>query len=128
MIAFALLAALAAQPAPMPMPLPAYVHKDTLQTDAFPGHGEHTVMVRTVLDPGHTIPRHIHPGLEVIYVLSGTSRLKRAGSPDRDLKAGESVVVPPRAIHEMINTGPGPLTLLATYVVDPRQPIMQAPK
>jgi quercetin dioxygenase-like cupin family protein len=110
------------------MPPSPFVHKTTLQTQEFPGRGEHTVTVRTVVDTGGGVSRHTHPGIEMAYVVSGVGRVKIEGRPDQDLHEGDSFAVPPRIPHEMLNTGSGPLTVVSTYVVDPAQPIASPAK
>ena len=125
--ALALQAAAAPPPKPIPAPSSPNVKKVTLQTLEFPGHGEHTVLVKTSVDPRHEVAAHIHPGIEMCYVLSGAVRVKMTGAPEIKLKAGDSIAIPPRTVHAMANAGIGPLVLLSTYVVDAKQPIAQVP-
>lgn len=120
----ALLAALALQVAAPPSD---HVHKTTLQTQDYPGAGNHTVTVKTVVDPTHEVALHIHPGLEMAYIVSGAATVKMPDAPEVKLKAGDSIAIPPRIPHVMKNAGLGPLVILSTYVVDPAQPIAQVP-
>lgn len=102
---------------------PDAVHKTTLQDQPFPPPTYHTATVRTVVDPGGEVVPHTHPGLEMGYVLAGKAVLQVAGSPPRSLSAGDSFSIPARRVHSVRNAGPGPLTMLSTYVVEKGQPI-----
>ena len=46
-----------------------------------------------------TVPRHYHPGEEFVYMIEGSAVLVEEGKPDRILEAGDSYVIPPRAVH-----------------------------
>jgi quercetin dioxygenase-like cupin family protein len=102
---------------------PSAVHKTTLQDTPFPPPVYHTVTVKTLVDPGGEVAPHTHPGLEMGYVLDGQATLNVSGQPLRSLGAGDSFTIPPRTVHSVQNTGPGPLTMLSTYVVELGQPI-----
>jgi|HubBroStandDraft_1064217.scaffolds.fasta_scaffold381383_2 quercetin dioxygenase-like cupin family protein len=99
------------------------VHKTMLQDQPFPEPLFHSVTIRTVVDPKGDVARHIHPGLEIGYVISGQARLMVAGQPPRPLAKGDSFAVPRDTVHELDNVGPGPLTVLSTYVVDAGKPV-----
>ena len=100
------------------------IHKTPLQDLPFPQPKFHSVTIRTVVDPNGEVPRHIHPGVEMGYVLNGEAQLKVAGQSPRALSAGDSFAIPANTIHSVHNTGAGPLTMLSTYVVDKNQPIL----
>jgi quercetin dioxygenase-like cupin family protein len=102
---------------------PSTVHKTTLQDAPFPPPVYHSVTVRTVVDPGGAVPPHTHPGVEMGYVLDGRAVLSVRGQPPRSLAAGDSFSIPARTVHSVQNAGPGPLTMLSTYVVEKGQPI-----
>jgi quercetin dioxygenase-like cupin family protein len=102
---------------------PESVHKMTLQEQGFPGPPNHTVLVRTVVARGGLVAPHTHPGAEMAYVVSGVAQVRIAGQPTRTLHPGGSFAPPPGAPHEVRNVGPGPLTVVSTYVVDRNRPI-----
>jgi len=52
-----------------------------------------------VIPPGATVSRHYHPGEEFVYVIEGSAVHVEEGKPDQRLSAGDSVVIPPRAVH-----------------------------
>jgi quercetin dioxygenase-like cupin family protein len=99
-------------------------HKATLQQLAFPGSTYTTVTVRTIIDPSGQVGRHTHPGVEMAYVLAGRGTVTVKGEPaPRPLTVGDSFAMPPGTVHAVRNTGPKPLVLLSTYVVDKNKPI-----
>jgi mannose-6-phosphate isomerase-like protein (cupin superfamily) len=65
----------------------------------------------TVPARGQTI-EHYHPVAEEIYhVLSGAGTL-RLGAEQAEVRAGDTVVIPPGVRHKLWNPGPEPLVLL----------------
>ncbi len=53
---------------------------------------------------GHT-GRHKHAGEEIGYVIEGELELLIEGQPPRDIKAGESFIVPAGVTHDGQNQG-----------------------
>jgi quercetin dioxygenase-like cupin family protein len=102
---------------------PSAVHKTTLQTDPFPGAGNHSVLVHTDVDAGGLVGRHTHPGLELAFIDKGEALVRIDGRPELHLSAGASFDVPPKTPHSVQNVGQGVLTIVSTYVVDPAEPI-----
>jgi mannose-6-phosphate isomerase-like protein (cupin superfamily) len=65
----------------------------------------------TVPSGGRTTA-HSHPLTEELYsFLRGSGRLT-VGEDQRDVGPGDCAVIPPGAVHELANTGSGPLVLL----------------
>lgn len=52
-----------------------------------------------IIPPNATVARHFHPGQEFLYLIEGSAVHVEQGKPDLPLKAGETYVIPPRAIH-----------------------------
>jgi quercetin dioxygenase-like cupin family protein len=123
-IALLTILAAALGPAPPALGQVSPVHKTTLQDVPFPPPKHHSVTVRTVIDPGGETPRHMHPGVEMGYVLSGEALLTIAGQTPRSLAAGDAFSIPAYTPHSVRNTGAGPLTMLSTYVIDKAKPIV----
>jgi oxalate decarboxylase/phosphoglucose isomerase-like protein (cupin superfamily) len=70
------------------------------------------------LDPGKGHQRHNHPGVEeVLYVLEGEGvQMVDLGVEERrTVRAGMMIHIPADIYHETINTGDGPMKLLAVY-------------
>lgn len=57
------------------------------------------VISDVIIPPNATVPRHYHPGQEFLYLIEGTAVHVEQGKPDLPLKAGDTYVIPPRAIH-----------------------------
>lgn len=91
------------------------------QTDG-PMDGYVTVEMRIDIEPGATIARHTHPGIESSYVIEGGFDLAIDGEGTRAFAPGEGFQVPPRRIHGGKN-GPAKTVLAATYVVEKDKPL-----
>lgn len=64
------------------------------------------------LDPGQATERHHHKVAEEIYLIThGTGRMELDGTV-RDVEAGDAILIPPGAWHQITNTGADPLRLL----------------
>ena len=85
------------------------------------------IQVRDLKD-GETVTPHIHYGVEMTEVVTGTFELYVKGQPVKIIKAGESFVVPRLAPHDA-RPAPGspPVHLAVTLVIDkgtpPRTPV-----
>ena len=72
-----------------------------------------------VLEPGKGHDRHNHPGVEeILYVIDGKG--VQTVEPDgenleREVGPGVLVHIPPDVFHSTVNTGEGPMRLLAIY-------------
>ncbi|HEX8611631.1 MAG TPA: cupin domain-containing protein [Telluria sp.] len=88
----------------------------------FDGNRE-AIQVRVDFAPGASAPKHIHPGVEIAYVLSGTIEYDMDGKTIR-LQAGESLYIPAGAAHSAKNVGTGASAELATYLVEKNKPIV----
>lgn len=75
--------------------------------------------------PGATSGWHIHPGVEIAYLISGEMELMTAGGT-RHLKPGDSFVIPRGEAHNGLNSGAGNAKLVITLVVDRDAPARQA--
>jgi quercetin dioxygenase-like cupin family protein len=85
------------------------------------------IQVRDLKD-GETVTPHIHHGVEMTEVVTGTFELYVKGQPVKVLHAGESFIVPREAPHDA-RPAPGspPVHLAVTLVIDkgtaPRTPV-----
>ncbi len=85
------------------------------------------IQVRSLRD-GETVTPHIHHGVEMTQVLSGTFELYIKGKPMKVIHAGESFMVPREAPHDA-RPAPGspPVHVAVTLVIDqgtaPRTPV-----
>jgi quercetin dioxygenase-like cupin family protein len=80
------------------------------------------------LRDGETVSPHIHHGVEMTQVVTGTFELYVKGQPVKVIHAGESFMVPREAPHDA-RPAPGspPVHLAVTLVIDkgtaPRSPV-----
>jgi quercetin dioxygenase-like cupin family protein len=93
------------------------------------GSKDQQIIIQTrSLKDGETVSPHIHNGVEMTEVLSGTFELYVKGQPVKIIHAGESFVVPREAPHDA-RPAPGsePVKLAVTLVIDkgtaPRTPV-----
>lgn len=74
----------------------------------------------TILPPGAAVSPHYHEdGCEEYHIISGSGQinLKEAGNPEavvinKQVDAGNSFVIPPMVIHQLVNIGTDDLTLI----------------
>ena len=60
---------------------------------------------------GATAEHYHHVAEELYFLTAGTGRL-RVGDEERDVRAGQCIVIPPGAPHKLWNTGDEPVVLL----------------
>ena len=93
-----------------------------LQKSEFPGDQWATYTTLLTVAPNAPIPRHSHPGIEMIYIIEGEATLTMEGKPDTLLKAGDSILVPTGVVHGGKN-GDKPSKIITTHVVDKSKPL-----
>ena len=98
------------------------IKRTPLQNVDFPA-GYTVVSSIAEIAPGHCAGRHTHPGIEVTYVIEGAAVLKMEGQPDRVVKAGESLQVPPNTPHDACTMEGEVFKILATYIVEKGKPL-----
>jgi len=86
--------------------------------------GREVVQVRVDIAPRGGVPRHSHPGEEIIYVIEGLLEYQVDGKPPVTLKAGEVFFIPAGTIHAAKNVGSGNAAELATYIVEKGKPLV----
>ena len=80
--------------------------------------GREVVQARVELASGVTVPRHWHPGDEIVFMLEGLLEYRLDGRAPVTLKAGEVLFIPAKTIHAARNVGTGNGAELATYIVE----------
>jgi quercetin dioxygenase-like cupin family protein len=86
-----------------------------------PTDGLITMMAKVEIEPGATIARHTHPGVESGYVIDGGLTLEVLGQPAKSLKAGDAFQIPTGVPHG--GTCDTKTTLVAVYVVEKGKPL-----
>jgi quercetin dioxygenase-like cupin family protein len=93
------------------------ITRTPLQTVDFPP-GYTTVSAIAQIAPRGCAGSHSHPGIESTYVMEGEMVLKIDGEPDRVVKVGDSLQIPPGVVHDVCVTSASPGKVLAVYVVE----------
>ena len=107
--------------------MPSGIKRTPLQSIDFP-EGYKTVTGISEVLPGHASGPHSHPGIETGYVLEGEVVMSVEGQPDQHLKAGDSFVIPPGAVHDVKSVGSVPAKAINVFVVDKTKPLASAAK
>jgi mannose-6-phosphate isomerase-like protein (cupin superfamily) len=69
-------------------------------------------LAEATVAPGAETAAHLHRTSEEIYrFVSGSGRM-RLGAEEAEVRAGDTVLIPPGTPHRLINTGNEPLVLL----------------
>jgi quercetin dioxygenase-like cupin family protein len=105
-----------------PATTPGVSRKILSQVDG-PAEGYTTLVVEVEIEPGVTIGRHTHPGIESAYVVEGGFELPIQGQPTRSLKPGDGFVVPPNTPHAGGKNGDKKTKIASTYVIEKGKPL-----
>jgi quercetin dioxygenase-like cupin family protein len=89
-----------------------------------PMPGYVTLSVEVEIEPGAFIPRHTHPGIETSYLLEGGLDFSVQGQPNRPVKAGDVIQVPPGVPHAGVKNGDKITRLAITFVVEKDKPLL----
>lgn len=87
--------------------------------------GKEITQAILVVQPGATIPRHIHYGDEISYVLEG-STIQMGDAEPTELKTGTSLHFPRETPHGGAKVvGETPLRILTVHIVDKGKPLTE---
>ena len=98
------------------------IKRQLLQRIDVPDNRE-TILGVAEIPAGGAAGRHTHFGVEVGYVLEGSTSLEIEGEAPRLLKAGDSYVIPAGKVHDAKVVGDAPAKVIATYVVEKGKPL-----
>ena len=98
------------------------VQRILLQSHTVPGSNLEFLQMRTEIGPNIALPRHTHPGPEILYVLQGHFSVEAEGAPTRLLGRGQTAYNPPGIPHGG-RAGPAGAALLLTWVVPQGRPL-----
>ena len=124
LIAFALGGAVYAQNPPVS---PSPVKRTMVGKAEVPGSNYEAVTAIVEIAPGFKAGRHFHPGVVYGQVLEGEFWIAIDGQPEKTPKAGESIDLPMKVVHNE-GAGPSGVKLVATYVVEKGQPLVNPVK
>ena len=95
-----------------------------VRTDLTGVEGKEILMGVLEVAPGASIPRHIHHGQELVYVLEGTGATDVEGQPTKEVKAGDHLHRPYQVPHDFRNVGTTPVKVVSVFVVDKGKPLV----
>ena len=122
LITFAMVLSLNAQPQPSPVQ-PSPVKRTILQRADVPGTNLELIYATVEIAAGFKAGRHSHPGVVIAHVVEGDFWLHMDGQPEQVVRAGESLTIPDRAIHNEGATDK-PVKIDAVYVVEKGKPLV----
>jgi quercetin dioxygenase-like cupin family protein len=93
-----------------------------LQQD-LPIPGYEILLAEVTLAVGGREGKHWHSGTIVGQIIEGELTLELEGQPTKIVRAGESVLIEPRQVHEGINKGTVPIKALVTFVLEKGKPL-----
>jgi quercetin dioxygenase-like cupin family protein len=125
-IACAFVGAANAQPQPSPVQ-PAPVKRTILQRADVPGTNLEIIYASVEIAAGFKAGRHTHPGTVMAHITEGEFWFHPDGQPEKIVRAGESLTVPDRGIHNEGATDK-PVKFDAVYVVEKGQPLVSPVK
>ena len=106
-------------------PRPSGTTRTDLQRHDLSTPGREVLQARVDFAPGSSVPRHKHPGEEIIYVIEGTLEYELPGKGWISLKKGDVLFVPTGGVHAARNTGTAPAAELATYILEKGKPLTE---
>ncbi|MBL6615032.1 MAG: cupin domain-containing protein [Reyranella sp.] len=104
-----------------PAATPGVKRKILQQVDG-PAAGYTTLIVEVEIEPGATVARHTHPGIESVYFIEGGGELSVEGQPAKQLNPGDAFQIPPGVPHGLKN-GAKATRGVATYVIEKGKPL-----
>jgi len=105
-----------------PPATPGVTRKILSQSDG-PAPGYVTLLVEATIEPGVSVARHTHPGIESTYVMEGGFELPIQGQPTRMIKAGDAFQIPAESPHAGGKPGDAKSRLIITYIVEKGKPL-----
>jgi quercetin dioxygenase-like cupin family protein len=107
---------------------PSPVKRTVIGKIEVPGSNYEVITAMVELAPGFRAGRHFHPGIVDAQILDGEFMLALDGQPEKTYTAGQSLEVSLKAIHNEGAVGAKPAKLIAIYMVEKGQPLVQPVK
>jgi quercetin dioxygenase-like cupin family protein len=101
---------------------PPPISRTVLQTSQLEGDRHATTVARVVVAKGAGVPRHVHAGVEIGYVIEGAGTLLVDGKAPQALARGDSFKVAEGLAHSLRNPE-GEITLLVVYSTETGKPL-----
>ena len=74
-------------------------------------------LAEATVPPGGETAEHLHERTEELYYFTAGEGRMRLGDAERDVHAGDCVLIPPGSVHKLWNPGPEPLVLLCLSLI-----------
>lgn len=96
--------------------LEPYVTRDGSEVREWAGPGyraeaEGQSLAEATVAPGHSTVAHWHRAAEEIYLVTAGAGRVRVGEEEREIRAGDAIVIPPGEVHRLWNTGEADLVV-----------------
>jgi len=98
------------------------IKRTILQKSDVSGTNYETVLGIAEIAPNAEFASHTHPGTESAYLMEGSITLNVKGQPTREVKAGDSIVIPAGTPHSGA-AGANGAKFVATWVVEKGKPL-----
>lgn len=76
------------------------------------GNASQQSVAEATVPPGGQTVEHFHRATEEVYLFTQGEGRMRLGDEETEVRAGDTVVIPPGVKHKLWNAGPDPLVLL----------------
>jgi mannose-6-phosphate isomerase-like protein (cupin superfamily) len=76
------------------------------------GNASQQSVAEATVPPGGETIEHYHRTTEEVYLFTSGEGRMRLGDEEADVRAGDTVVIPPGVKHKLWNAGPDPLVVL----------------
>jgi quercetin dioxygenase-like cupin family protein len=121
-VAMGMIAPLNAQQQPTPFQ-PSPVKRTILQRADVPGTNLEMIYATVEIAAGFKAGRHTHPGVVMAHIVEGDFWVHVDGETEKVVRAGESLTLPNRAIHNEGATDK-PVKFNVVYVVEKGAPLV----
>ncbi|NOJ43026.1 cupin domain-containing protein [Bradyrhizobium sp. WSM 1791] len=104
------------------------ITRDELKRADLTGKDMDVIVTISTVPPGENLPRHIHPGEEVVYVLEGAT-LELLDGSQRQFPTGAAIINIRNVPHAGFKVaGDKPLKMLTVHIVDKGKPVTEVVK
>jgi quercetin dioxygenase-like cupin family protein len=107
---------------------PSPIKRTPIGKTEVPGSNYEVISAVVEIAPNFRAGRHFHPGTVQVQMIDGEFLLALDGQPEKTYTAGQAFEVPNRAVHNEGAVGDKPAKLIAVYVVEKGQPLVNPVK
>lgn len=103
------------------------ITRDELKRADLTGKDMDVIVTIVSVPPGENLPKHIHPGEEVVYVLDGAT-LELPDGSQRQFPTGSATINIRNVPHGFRVAGDKTLKMLTVHIVDKGKPVTEIVK